>query len=557
MAKNKELQTIVSFAGKVDPSLTSAALKAGKQMQQMQQKVKKMGKKVVKGFGKAVKGVGMGMIATATAAAVALGGMAKQGISLASDLEEVQNVVQTTFKSGEGAINDFAKTALNKFGITELNAKQFSGTLGAMFKSMGVGDEQMLTMSKNLSALSGDMASFYNLDTTDAFQKIRSGISGETEPLKQLGINMSVANLEEFAKAQGESKKFADMSQAEQAMLRYGYLMEATADAQGDFNKTSDGYANQQRLMKENLKQLSARIMKGILPVLADGMKVINSFMDSFDTKPIEKIVEVFGDIFEQSLPFVEKLLPKVSELLESVAPLFGTLFESLQPIAETLFPIFKDLFDMCNPLLDDLAKALIPPLKKIIESLYNVLRPLVPSIIKLLTALVPLLNLIPPIIEAIGYISDLTSSPLGGLKAYSRYTENKKQKEDREKENAERQKQLGEASDAMTAYANGGFATHASIFGEAGLEAAIPIKPGNPRSLALLEKTAQLLGVRAMPTKLKPLSTSNSPTYVLEYKPQIYGNGADVEPVLQRGYSQVKQMFEEFIDERERVCFE
>ena len=85
--------------------------------------------------------------------------------------------------------------------------------------------EQVTEMSTDLAGLAADMASFYNLDFDTAFQKIRSGISGETEPLKQLGINMSVANLEAFALSKGITKAFNDMSQGEQTILRYQYLM--------------------------------------------------------------------------------------------------------------------------------------------------------------------------------------------------------------------------------------------------------------------------------------------------------------------------------------------
>ena len=119
---------------------------------------------------------------------------AKQAIDAASDLEEVQNVVDVTFGGSSAEIDRWAKDAIKQFGLTETKAKQFASTLGAMMKSAGVASGDIVNMSENLAGLAADMASFYNLDFDTAFQKIRSGISGETEPLKQLGINMSVAN---------------------------------------------------------------------------------------------------------------------------------------------------------------------------------------------------------------------------------------------------------------------------------------------------------------------------------------------------------------------------
>ncbi|MFV0516513.1 MAG: hypothetical protein ACK5MV_03885 [Aminipila sp.] len=127
-------------------------------------------------------------------------------LSIASDLNEVQNVVDTTFQNSTGEINKFAETALEKFGLSELSAKQISSTIGAMFKSMGLGKKDILEMSQGITGLAGDMASFYNLEPEVAFEKLRAGISGETEPLKQLGINMSVVNLEAFAMSEGINK---------------------------------------------------------------------------------------------------------------------------------------------------------------------------------------------------------------------------------------------------------------------------------------------------------------------------------------------------------------
>ena len=119
----------------------------------------------------------------------------KTGIDYASDLAEVQNVVDVTFGSATEAINSWSKECLAAYGMNEVSAKRYAGTIGAMLKSSGLAGDAIVDMSKDMVGLAGDMASFYNLDLETAFEKIRSGISGETEPLKQLGINMSVATL--------------------------------------------------------------------------------------------------------------------------------------------------------------------------------------------------------------------------------------------------------------------------------------------------------------------------------------------------------------------------
>lgn len=201
----------------------------------------------------------------------------KKGIDLASDLEEVQNVVDVTFGDGADKIEAFAQSASSSFGLTELQAKQFSGTIGAMVKSMGLTDKAALEMSTALVGLTGDMASFYNLDHQTAFDKIRSGIAGETEPLKALGINMSVANLEAYALSKGIKTAYDKMSEAEKVQLRYGYIMQQTTDAQGDFVRTQDSYANQVRVLQNNLDTLAANVGSLLIPALTSAVGWVNN----------------------------------------------------------------------------------------------------------------------------------------------------------------------------------------------------------------------------------------------------------------------------------------
>ncbi len=200
----------------------------------------------------------------------------KAGIDYASDLAEVQNVVDVSFGKSAASINDWSQKALEAYGLNEVTAKRYNGTLGAMLKSTGVAGDSVVDMSEKLTGLAGDMASFYNLDTNAAFEKIRSGISGETEPLKQLGINMSVANLEAYALSQGITTAYDKMSQAEQTMLRYNYLMSVTSDAQGDFARTSDSWANQTRLLSENWTEFVGKMAANLLPTLTAGVSTLN-----------------------------------------------------------------------------------------------------------------------------------------------------------------------------------------------------------------------------------------------------------------------------------------
>lgn len=241
-------------------------------------------------FGKTLMNLGAAVgLAFGVGALVNFG---KESIKLASDIQEFQNVIDVTFGQGARQIEEFAQSAAAAFGLSELSAKQYTGTMGAMLKSSGLATAQAQEMSTTLAGLAGDMASFYNLDTDTAFEKIRSGIAGEIEPLRQLGINMSVANLEAYALSQGITKVYNAMSPAEQTLLRYNYLLSVTTDAQGDFARTSGSFANQVRLLQLNFDQLRIAVGNALIPIAQAVLPSINAIIED-----LTKLAQVFAQV--------------------------------------------------------------------------------------------------------------------------------------------------------------------------------------------------------------------------------------------------------------------
>jgi len=255
----------------------------------------------------------VGLAIAAALSVTAIVSFGKACINLGSDLAEVQNVVDVTFGSMSSTINDFARNAISQFGLSETSAKKYTSTMGAMLKSMGFTTSAAADMSMEMTGLAADMASFYNLDSEEAFNKIRAGISGETEPLKQLGINMSVANLEAYALSQGITKAYNAMTQQEQAMLRYNYLLTATADAQGDFARTSDGWANQVRVLTERFNSLKAAIGQGLIAVLTPVVKVLNELLARILT-----VTDAFSNMISKITGNGKKTTTTVSSIGES-----------------------------------------------------------------------------------------------------------------------------------------------------------------------------------------------------------------------------------------------
>lgn len=215
--------------------------------------------------------------------------LAGESIQLASDLEEVQNVVDVTFgMEGSGKVEKWAKEASKNFGLTELQAKRYASTLGAMMKSNGMTEDEVLTLSTDLAGLAADMASFYNLDFDVAFEKILSGLAGMSMPLRQLGIDMTETAVSAYAMSHGFETSYNDMSTAEKTMMRYKYLMSVTADAQGDFARTADSYANSQRRMQTGFDTLKAKLGETLLPIATTVSNAINDLLGLLLYEPPE-----------------------------------------------------------------------------------------------------------------------------------------------------------------------------------------------------------------------------------------------------------------------------
>lgn len=202
-----------------------------------------------------------------------------QAIQTASDLEEVQNVVNVSFGSMANEVEAFAKTAIWSFGMSELTAKQTASTFMAMANGMGLAMKDGKNMSLQLTALAGDMASFYNVRQDVAQTALNSIFTGETESLKKFGVVMTEANLSAFALSRGITKSYSAMSQAEKVALRYHYVLKATANAQGDFVRTSGSWANQVRVLKEQFNQLLGILGKGLIQVLTPIVQVLNKLL--------------------------------------------------------------------------------------------------------------------------------------------------------------------------------------------------------------------------------------------------------------------------------------
>jgi len=235
--------------------------------------------KKLKSFGDSATKIGKSMSLFVTAPIILAGGAA---IKMASDFQESLNKVDVAFKGSSGEVKNFAKTALESFGIAEGTALDMAALFGDMATSMGVSTSEASQLSTSLVGLAGDLASFKNINIGDVTTALNGVFNGETEALKLLGIVMTEANLAQFALEQGNLKSIKSFTQAEKVQLRYAFIMAKSANSIGDFARTSDGAANQMRIFQESIKELGALFGEVILPLFTKVVTKLNSILKGF-----------------------------------------------------------------------------------------------------------------------------------------------------------------------------------------------------------------------------------------------------------------------------------
>lgn len=216
----------------------------------------------------------MGSVA-AVAVAKAVGDM----VGKASDLNESINAVEVVFGESAGAIADFRKTAASELGMSERAVNEAAVVFSSFLEK--VNPENVPGTFEDLITRAADFASVMNLDVDEAIQTFRSGLSGESEPLRKFGIDLSAASVGAYAVANGIAESASKMTEAEKVQARYGLLMEQTDKTAGDFANTSGSLANQQRILAAEWENAQAKLGEALLPLATQIMpKIVDLAQD-------------------------------------------------------------------------------------------------------------------------------------------------------------------------------------------------------------------------------------------------------------------------------------
>lgn len=237
---------------------------------------------------------GMGKKIAAGLSIAAFTKFTKDCIEVGSNVTEVQNVVDTAFKDLSGQADQWASNAMTNFGLSELSAKKYMGVFGQMSNAMGITGQAALDMAEDVTGLTGDVASFYNLSTDEAYTKLKSIWTGETETLKDLGVVMTQTNLDQYALNNGFGKTTAKMTEQEKVMLCYQYVTSALSNATGDFVKTQDSWANQTRILTLRFQQLKASLGKGFIALFTPILRGFNNLLAG-----LQKVADGFASFVQ------------------------------------------------------------------------------------------------------------------------------------------------------------------------------------------------------------------------------------------------------------------
>ena len=259
-------------------------------------------------------------------------------LTFASDITETQHVVDTVYGELAESVTNFNNKVAAGFGVSSTASAQFTGTLGAMFQTAGIAREEAALMSATMSALAGDIGSFFNMSPDKAMEKLRSGLAGSVIPLRQLGINMTIANLESFALANGINKSWQAMSQQEQMILRYAYVLKSTGYLMGDFAKNQGSWANQTRLLTQNFHSLLAIIGKGFMVALLPVVKLLNVLLIKLQTVGnafVSLMERITGKTFAEVNAMGGAILP--AESFEGMVDGFGDVQDASKKTADKI----------------------------------------------------------------------------------------------------------------------------------------------------------------------------------------------------------------------------
>lgn len=288
--------------------------------------------------GRSFQTIGAGLSAAVTLPLVGIGTAA---IKAAMDAQESENLFEVSMGNMAGAARAWSEDLRKQLGLNAYEVRKNVGTFYNMFDAMGLGSKSAYELSTGLTKLAYDMASFYNLNPEEAFQKLRAGITGQVEPLKRLGIVVDEASVKTYAYTHGIAQMGSELTEQQKVMARYGLIMEQTKNAQGDLDRTMDSPTNKLRVLNSQLKQTAIDLGMALMPAFQallslaqKGVKIISGAVQAFNSlpKPIQTIIVVMAGLAAAAGP-VMMITGQFLKMLPALITGFKLLVGAVNPL--------------------------------------------------------------------------------------------------------------------------------------------------------------------------------------------------------------------------------
>ena len=345
------------------------------------------GSKEVQGFGDKLAKFGkVAAIALAAAGAVAVK-FGVDAVKAASDLSETIAKTGQIFGETSSEVEAFAETAAKSLGQSKQQALDAASTFAIFGKSAGLAGGDLVKFSTDFTGLASDLASFNNTSPEDAINAIGSALRGEAEPLRRYGVLLDDASLRQEALALGivNTTKQA-LTPQQKVLAAQALIYKQTSDAQGDFARTSDGLANQQRILSSQLENVKTTIGTALLPIVLE----ITTFFAEYFIPVIERIGDAFsgegaGSIKSSMSNVVDLIKGYVIPIFNGLVSAFNSIRESIAGNSEKLKPFFNLIKDIAGFIV----KYLAPAVGEVLGAAFKVLGKVVGGIVSIFANLV------------------------------------------------------------------------------------------------------------------------------------------------------------------------
>lgn len=250
-----------------------------------------------------------------------LAGVATEGLTAYGDYIETLNLFSVSMGKASESAYDFAVQAQDLLGIDITQWMKAQGVFMTLSKGFGIAEDRAAVMSQQLTQLGYDISSFYNINVADAMQKVQSAFSGELEPVRRLGYDLSQARLQAIALSLGIDENVSSMTQAEKASLRYYALLTQVTDAQGDLARTLDSPTNQLRILQAQMEQTRRSLGLLLIPIMNQVLPYLNALI-----RVLKIVIDEIASLFGYTLPTIDYSASGVNTVNNAVGTLDDTL---------------------------------------------------------------------------------------------------------------------------------------------------------------------------------------------------------------------------------------